>query len=347
MIVAETQRTFRGLVDCLTGKPRAPRDWRSLVALASETLTIGSLAEALLAGDDRVDVPDEVRELLGDVRDRARKRNRLAIGQFRELLAPLNGIGVRPIAMKGLARLLSSPDEQSRLLSDIDLLVPVEQRNACVLALAGIGYRIVEGAQDDRPPVLARALDAGTVDLHTRLKPPWLKLAYHDIAPHCRQLELPEGVALLPSATCQLALEILHDQLHDRDYWRGLVDVRHLIDVHHLVREGVDWPLLASFFEAGIPRRALKVQMLTARGLLKIDAPEQYCDGAWTRLQLLRRRLQARLPVMRALFTLLTIVADPPPASVPDSAPGRRNGTLWKLGDVLDRYFWRTYPGKL
>ena len=153
----------------------------------------------------------------------------------------------------------------------------------------------------------------------------------------------------MPSPTCQLWLQVLHDQLNDRDYWRGLIDARHLVDVHRLVEEGIDWPLLASFFAPGTPTRAFKLQMLTASSLLNVDIPLHYRDGAWTRLQMLRRRAQLRLPISRSFFTLLTMALEPPRESgrrgVGEKAAGK--GVMQKIGGRLERYLWLSYPGKL
>jgi hypothetical protein len=317
-----------------------------MIALASETLTIGRLADVVLA-DGSFAPPEDVRQLLVDVRRRAQKRNDLLISQFRELLGPLNEIGIRPIVMKGMARLLSTQVEESRLLSDIDLLVPADRRNECVGVLADLKYKVVFGANDANvPPVLARTQDVGTVDLHTWLKPPDLELGYDDIAPHCREVWFREGIALLPDATAQLVLTILHDQMNDRDYWRGFIDVRHLIDIGCFVRDGVDWRLASSFFERGTRKRAFELQLRTARHFLSIDIPQEYRQGGWASLQLLRRRLQWRFPRTRPLLTLLTIAADPPR---PSTSVGRRQPQrrFDKVKERLERYIWRMHPGKL
>lgn len=347
--MTRSERTLRELIDVVEHGSTSPREWRSLIALASETLTIGRLADAVLAEDSTCRTPEDVRQLLVDIRRRARKRNELLISQFRELLAPLNAIGVRPIVMKGLARLLSTRLEGSRLLSDIDLLVPANRRNPSVEVFKELGYKIVIGADDDAvPPVLARSQDAGTVDLHTWLKPPDLGLGYDEIAPHCREIWFGDGVALLPGATAQLVLNVLHDQLNDRDYWRGFIDVRHLIDLGCLVREGIDWTLASSFFETGTRKRAFELQMLTAHHLLKIDIPKEYRRGTWAALQLLRRRFQWRFPRTRPLFTLLTIAADPPRASAPVASRLRQpQRVIDKIKERLERYIWRMHPGKL
>ena len=61
-------RALDDLVECLAGNLRPPRDWRALVALSSETLTIGSLADALLSAPVSTEIPESIRELLVDVR---------------------------------------------------------------------------------------------------------------------------------------------------------------------------------------------------------------------------------------------------------------------------------------
>lgn len=335
------------LLDCLTGKVKPPRDWRSLVALAATTLTVGSLADALLAPSANVEVPPDFIELLVDLRARSRSRNRRMRHQFLELLPALNAIGVEPIAMKGLARLLSGPEEQSRIVADLDLLVPDASRGRCVRALQLLGYEVIGGAEKGGSPVLARAADVATIDLHTSVKPLYLMLGYDDAAPHCRRVEFAKGAALLPSPTFQMLLIVTHDQLNDHDYWRGLIDVRHLVDTHRLAREGIDWALLASFFGDATSKRAFEVHMVTAQSLLTIDIPDEYCGGAWARFQLLRRQLQTRAPVARPFFTLLTMALDPPRGSSPGTAPSESRTALRRLSRRLERYLWLSYPGKL
>jgi len=347
--VTGAREAFGDLIHILDDGSTAPRDWRAVIDLAGETLTIGRLADAVLRVDAGFHVPANARELLLDIRTRAEKRNDLLISQFHELLTPLNEIGVRPIVMKGLARLLSTPRERSRLLSDIDLLVPQDRRNDCIGVFTRLGYEIVIGADDDSiPPVFARSKDAGTVDLHTRLKPPDVELGYEAVEPHCEEIWFREGVALLPGPTAQLILTVLHDQMNDRDYWRGLVDVRHLLDIACLVREGVDWPLASSFFATPTLQRAFKVQMVTAHHLLKIDIPEEYLEDRWVRLQMVRRRFQWRYPSSRALLTLLTIAADPPQGStsLTHSALSDPRRALDKIKERFERYVWRLHPGK-
>ena len=278
------------LIACLSGDVRDAHDWRTVAALASETLTVGSLADAVLSSPIAGRIPEEVRDLLLDVQSRARARNVRLKSQLLELTPALNSLGVEPILMRGVARLLSSPREESRLLSDIDLLVPGDRIKNCTNALRELGYELFRDPEDDRvPTVFYRTIDVGMVDLHAQLQPVYLRLDYDRLASECRSIELPSGRALMPSPTCQMLCTIVHDQLHDGDYWRGLLDVRHFVDMHRIAGEGVDWRKLASFFPAGSPRNALFVQLRSAL----TDANRR----SW---RIFRRRLVCRAAVEEA-----------------------------------------------
>jgi hypothetical protein len=318
-------QVLEDLLECLAGRARTPQDWQAVAQLASETLTIGTLADVILSSHGALEVPVEIRELLMDVRDRAHERNRRLIAQLSELLPALNAAGVEPIVMRGMARLIGGGHEQARLISDIDLLIPAGRLPECRQALGNLDYEVFTRIQDDRvPTVLCRSRDVGMIDLHTQVQPAYLRLGYERIARQCERTQVGQGYVLLPSPVCQLLLTIVHDQLHDGDYWRGLIDVRHLIDARDLISEGMDWNLLAGFFPRGSPLRALHVQLRTVRNLVKVPIPEELCGRNWARLQLLRRKLQTDFQFLRPLLTLLTIALDPPPRSSPPEGIRKR-----------------------
>ena len=103
--------------------------------------------------------------------------------------------------------------------------------------------------------------------------------------------------------------------------------MRHLIDLHEIIKEGVNWAALADFFDTGSSRHAFEVGLLTASALTGAQIPGNYCGGREARLQLARLRLQARIPALRPFLTLLTIALDPPPISGPINAENR--STSW------------------
>lgn len=344
------RRLLEELIGCLLYQPRRPRDWAPLIQLASETLTIGTLADTVLGSDLEPDLAIEVKDLFIDVLRRVQKRNERIKDQLAELLPTLNAIGVQPILMRGIARIISSPDERSRLLSDIDLLVPAERRRDCAEALGKLDYQPLPGVDEQPLPlVLGRSRDVGSVDMHTILQPFYLQLGFDRIAPFCSNIAVETGTALLPDPTCQLLFYVVHDQLHDGDYWRGLIDVRHMVDIAHAVDDGVNWDRLESFFSNRFATNALHLQLRTAKSLFKIDIPEQHCGGTWAELQLRRRHLQAEFPFLMQFLTLVSIAVEPPTRSRSSTSFGALDAEpLWKLlPRVLADYLRSPNKGKL
>jgi len=119
---------------------------------------------------------------------------------------------------------------------------------------------------------------------------------------------------LLPSPTAQALILVLHDQLKDRDYWRGLIDLRHVLDIDALAktRDGIDWDLLDSWFCERQPRTALRTQLVSIEALLGIGVPNRLIKDWWPRIQHRRRMTQANWPALGPIFTLLTLALDPP-----------------------------------
>jgi hypothetical protein len=312
-IMHEPQRTLEELLALLTGTLKTPREWAPVLQLASDTLTIGTLAFNVLHSVLEPQLPAEVRALLVDVLARTTARNERLLGQLSEILTDLNAVGVEPIVMRGMASVLESGPDGGRLMSDIDLLVPGASRKTASEILHARAYQIFQGFHG--PPfavTFGRACDVGMVDLHTNIQPFALRVDYERLAPLCRSVKTDSGAVLLPNPTCALLLYVLHDQLHDGDYWRGLIDARHFADIPRLVEVGVDWHTFDGFFPRGCARNALHVQLRSAKSLLKTNIPEEYCGGLLARLQVWRRRLQLRWPALRSAFTLLSIAIDPP-----------------------------------
>ena len=319
------------LFAALDGRIEPMRDWAPLLQHSAETLTIGTLAARLSRSEYWGGLPGEVRELLSDILDRTAKRNRSLEEQALELTRVLNGIGVEPIVMRGMARVLAGEFAEGRLISDIDLLLPIEKRDAAIDALRGLDYEIHQGFHG--PPfsvVFGRNKDVGMVDVHTSLQPYRLNVGYDRVAPLCDRKEISGARLLLPNATASVLLNVLHDQLHDGDYWRGLVDVRHMAEFPQFIEKGVDWTQLATFFPDRNARNALEVQLRTAKRLVLADIPEEYCGGTWARIQCARRLAQLRLPILMPVFTIATLAVDPPRKG-PPSTHKRRSGSRLKF----------------
>lgn len=337
------------LLACLRGEPPADIDWPGLLGLANRALVTGILAARV---GDRA--PEAVQAFLGTIQRRALERNSRLKRQLEEAAASLNAAGIRPILLKGTAVLnTAGPGYGARILSDLDIMVPARSMATARQRLEAIGYRLYLCEDNPFAPMnLCRDRDVGMVDLHCRTKTRYPGFDYEDLVGDCAELRLGTAAAWLPSPTSQALILVLHDQLQERDYWRGLVDLRHLLDIAELAQApaGIDWERLVGHFPRGYPRNALDAQLATL-GLLfgtPVPVPQR---PAWTRLQLRRRIVQLRVPGLRSFLTLLTLLLDPPWRRSGGYSGKFRDASMAAWGrhvrSVKRRFLSRKNPGKI
>jgi hypothetical protein len=108
----------------------------------------GYLAGLAEAGDLQGALPASIREGLAARRRRIAMDNTLLLSRARPLLAALAGRGIEPIVLKGTALLgRVYRDAGSRLLSDLDLLVPAGRAAEAEALLPEFGLREAESSQ--------------------------------------------------------------------------------------------------------------------------------------------------------------------------------------------------------
>lgn len=318
--VLTTPTVFAELCACLKGRVPASIDWEGVLGLANRTLVTPALAEALAAQEAQI--PKEAAGMLQVIAERTAARNRLMHEQLTEAVAVLGSRGIRPILLKGAALLARrGPRCANRLLTDLDLMVPRAQGEEALQVLESIGYRRLgdgPASNGSRQGVdLGRESDVGGIDLHYRLKRTGRECDAQWLEAQCSPFALGDAIAAMPSRTALVALFVLHDQLQEGDYWRGRIDLRHLVDLAALAGEqgGLDGAALAAFFPPGRARRALAVQLDTLARWLDIRVPIDV-GGAGGRkrvaLQNWRRTLQLRRPGAETAFTLASWLIDPP-----------------------------------
>ena len=303
---------FRQLLACLRGEPDSNTDWEAVFALANRTLVTAAVSVALRHTQD---LPDDVKSFLHEIEARSRQRNDMLRAQLEEVLVLLNGIGIRPVLLKGTAFLASEDDEAScRILSDIDLLLPEDRMDQAVASLREAGFSY----QGEKPNAwnvhaLGREQDPGLVDLHTRLKVARPLLDHSRLASNARDSLIGHGHALIPSPEDQALVFILHDQVQEYDYAKGAIDLRHLVDLAMLDRlYKPGWRCLPTMVDGRYAHNAVRVQLCCLRDLLGVDIGRLGGAGIWHRLQYRRRLLQLRFPAIAPLMTLLTLLCDPP-----------------------------------
>ncbi|MXP44974.1 nucleotidyltransferase family protein [Allopontixanthobacter sediminis] len=288
-------------------------DWTPVLALANRTLVTPALAAAL---QGKPGVPTGVHVFLTHIAARTTERNVLMKRQLVEAVQALSNGGVTPILIKGAAFLATcQPVSVNRLSTDLDLVIPADAAEISWGILQSIGYRAqAPSAARGAGLSFERDSDVGEVDIHYCLRSFENWPTYDVLEPFCIRTELAGAAILMPSASLHAAILIAHDQLQERDYWRGLIDLRHLVDLREFVAGAgsLDSATLDAFFFTGRSRRALKTQLRTLEQLLPL-APLRNLEGsAWARLQCNRRFWQIGRPQMMHLLTAATLLLDPP-----------------------------------
>lgn len=317
--LAVERDTFASLCTALQGQVSEGTEWEALLALANRTLVTPTLGNAL-ANNDRV--PADVREFIAAVASRTLDRNLAMRRQLSECCIALSNCGVVPILIKGAAFMISAPlDANARLSTDLDLVLPADQKSDAIKALQTIGYEYAPSSiSPDAGVNLQRSSDVGGLDIHYRLRSFHPQREYDDLRPYCEPVSVDGAAICVPSRELQLAILVAHDQMQERDYWRGLIDLRHMLDLRAIVLAGnqLDENVLARFFPEGPHRRALETQLLTLESVLGIAKPTRSVHGRRARLQVRRRRWQIGRAWALPAATAATLMIDPmrPPDAV-------------------------------
>jgi hypothetical protein len=299
----------------LQGKIPVSADWIEIIHLANESMTTAGLAHALCRPAIANDLPADVREFLETILERNTTRNKMLASQLIESVQALQSVGVDPVLMKGAALLVQQlPDAAGqRMTSDIDLLVLPQVKNIAIAKLEQCGYTIAEAAvHPDSPVTLARPRDVGMIDLHVRPRGP--RRFHMEDAASMRCMKIArKGVHFqVPTPETQILHLVLHDQFHNRDYWKGIIDLRHVSDMKWIADNyaNIDWNSLLQRMNSRTARSAIAAQTLQAQTLLNAEIPESVTSNRMARVQLKRCLVQLDHPAYRVPFTIFTILAD-------------------------------------
>lgn len=305
---------LRGLLACLNGEMPESSDWTGIIQIANHALCTPMVASRLQQAGVFSALPDDLQRFLREIQSRNAERNRRLLEQLDEAAAHLNAIGVQPALLKGTAWLASVDAAQrpDRLITDLDLMVPARDFGRAVEQLTCAGYRLdTQLVRPGIPVVLLRPEDAGTVDLHGEYGgATTLRFCHDDVAADGSLRHLGRGGVILPSPVASMAILLLHDQLKGRDYLRGRIDLRHLLDMQALAAGfgDAEWERLEQLFATGYARAAARTQLLTAHRLLKMEVPGSVVRDRRARLQYRRRLIQIRWPRIALPLTMLSLL---------------------------------------
>lgn len=282
---------FRMLAGCLA--PALSRDhetirlpaaipWEQLIEAAEDHLVSPALGWCL-RDDPRV--PPEVRPFFATLLDLNRDRNALILRGLDDALQSLNSIGITPLLLKGTAALAEDlyPDHGMRILSDIDLLIPVTKLEAASAALTSANFvatTINQGLVDrdhHHLPVQVHEVHQVGVELHSGVLPRGFQ-RYVDTETcwrNSRPLVWRQRHVRLPGPTDRVSHNIAHAQIVDGHYWRGAPRLRQLLELELLRQrygEEIDTRDLENRFAIARHAAVLSDTLAWATGLLRQDS---------------------------------------------------------------------------
>jgi hypothetical protein len=241
-------RLAAGLVAREAQPPAPDMPWPLVVEAADRHMVAAALGWCL-TGDQSI--PADVRQCFQALLELNRRRNDVIHQALEAAVGSLNAAGIVPMLLKGAAALAEPlyPDHGMRVVGDLDLLVSRLQVPDAEAALARAGFALdapPESFDRDphhRPPLVHADLRV-RVDLHTRPMPDALHAAIEaaQMLSAGRVIAWRAGRVLLPDPADWVVHTILHGQIVDGHYWRGIPRLRQVLEVALLTEKHPEVP---------------------------------------------------------------------------------------------------------
>jgi hypothetical protein len=301
-------------------------EWSGVISLASARLLSPTLWVELHRHGLLDSVPAEVASYLGEVHRLNTLRNRRLQAQLTELLHKLNATGIEPVLLKGAVSLyaINYDDPGSRMLTDIDILVPRQKAIECWHLLISLGYVPVNDGGDyshhNHLEPLSRAGEYAVVEIHRdvlrstvtgRLFGVSLTQAETEqitryVNNSAERIVVDGAVARVPSPTARVMHCLLHAALSEFNAYRsGTLPLRSLYELSLLVTlfgDEIDWDLIRNFLKSGRKPQMLQAWIYLAHRLFGCALPPGWEATPRALSHYLRCRLQARWGVSMTLL---------------------------------------------
>lgn len=311
--------------------PNNQTEWRAVLNLAHAHVVTPLLRKALQENDLLEQIPHSVLRELDIAQVVNLGNNKFYAIQLSHLIKTLNGIGVRPVLLKGAATLVGGfyPGLGDRFIGDIDVLVPPESLQEILETLQAVGYRPIETLCNNSPtaevflrqnehhhyPPLACNGWPVAVELHVfpiaRCVPPIL--TREELERDASLAVWQEGECLLPSPMHFVIHNIIHTFLVDIRV-KNIVALRQVFEfVHfsHLYECCINWMAVRERFDAHGKGGSLRRYAALVESLLQFDSPQTLqvgrCARAWVKFYFVLREspffIQFVWRIIRAIST--------------------------------------------
>jgi len=297
-------------------------NWKHLITQAAMEGVLPALNTLPLVRQFMAGAPAEIQQILVASESMNAERNEAILAEAVHAATLLNDIGIQPVALKGLAYLLTSvyPNLGARYLLDIDLLLPADHIPKAVTHLFQNGYFESESAtflpfRHHHPAIRRPGSPAFefhhqlVLGRHTRLLPPALIFA------RARPLNYNGANFLVPSPTDLANHLILHSQIAHPYSDRIFPPLRALLDLAYLqARFGdqIDWRDLARTYKENGQSATLLLHLHHAHQALDLPVPPTIPTSLpfFLKLRYKRRQLLNREPRLRLIdpvYVLMTL----------------------------------------
>jgi Uncharacterised nucleotidyltransferase len=307
-----------------------PRGWERMLSCARRNAVLAYLAERAVRARVIDDLPEIPRTALLSARVAAARLAQLARWEVDRVRRVLQPRGIPMIALKGVAYLLRElPHASTRLLSDVDIMVPRGELEAAEQALLAAGWQGTKLDPYDQqyyrkwshelPPLRYPGRLLG-VDVHHTICPPVSRLRPDAGQFWADSEERPDSAVRLLSPVDS----VLHAAVHlffDSDLdgrFRDLVDLHELLEAFGT--DAAFWPALVARARQQGLGRPLYYGFETLSGVLRSPIPADARREA--------RQFKPAPPVDRWMSRTLASVLTP---ADPARWPPAHRGRLWML----------------
>ena len=225
----------------------------------------------------------------------------------------MNRRGIRPLVLKGALSLFADRerDPAARMMSDIDIVVPMSARTTAEETLYSLGYHIADRYPEGHHAVgeFKREGDPAAVDLHLELIDQRYILPAVSVFSDARPTIVENATILLPSATHRVLHTLLHAQIHHLgNFYRDHVSLGQLYDFATIValhRSDVDWLSIDLCMQEHRLTPALYSYLALADELFGLPWPLCRAPGTAGQRHAQRCLLQLHLPAREGVVILV------------------------------------------
>ena len=285
----------KDLADIRCQLTQAGVPWEWLIDIANDYFVTPGLWSGLKSKGLETLLDKEPYQYLHTLHAMNLERNTHLRHQLIEAVRALNTAGIKPLLLKGSGQLLEPihNDIGSRIMSDLDMLIPLEQIPDAMNALIDIGYREADIDYDTQKlhhcTPLIRSGDYGPIELHRRALHNEIShvLPTRKIWENARSDTIDGAHFFLPSPTHSILICMLHSQKFNSQYDPRQFNPRALQDLAAITMrysEKIDWSMIHRMTKDHGLNYLAGSHLLSAHRLMGMPLPSDMMHGPSSRL---------------------------------------------------------------